>query len=280
MTISASQVKELRDQTGAAMMDCKEALQETGGDFEAAVDFLRKKGLKSADKKASRATSEGRVFASIDADGKGANLVSVNCETDFVARTPDFEALLEGLCAHVGSQKPESAEAMLEQAWASGGTVADAVKETIGKLGENILLAGAGRIECEDGWVGSYIHHNQKVGAIAAVKTSKTQEEAAETLKNLCMHCTANNPLGLNRDEIPEAVVEREKAIYMDEVKDKPEEIQEKIMGGKLDKYFAGICLNDQPWVWDDKSSTSAAIKAALGDDAEILGFIRYEIGE
>ena len=94
------------------------------------------------------------------------------------------------------------------------------------------------------------------------------------------MHCTANNPLGLNRDEIPEATVEREKAIYMEEVKDKPEEIQEKIMGGKLDKYFAGICLNDQPWVWDDKSSTSAAIKAALGDDAEILGFIRYEIGE
>ena len=280
MTITASQVKELRDQTGAAMMDCKEALQESGGDFEAAVDFLRKKGLKSADKKASRATSEGRVFATVDADGKGANLVSVNCETDFVARTPDFEALLESLCAHVASEKPADAEAMLAQAWAEGDTVTEAIKGTIGKLGENILLAGAGRLECEEGWVGCYIHHNQKVGAIAAIKTSKGQDEAAEILKNLCMHCTANNPLGLNRDEISEAVVEREKAIYMDEVKDKPEEIQEKIMSGKLDKYFAGICLNDQPWVWDDKSTTSAAIKEALGDDAEILGFIRYQIGE
>jgi len=280
MTITASQVRELREQTGAGMMDCKEALQETGGDFEAAVDFLRKKGLKSADKKSSRAASEGRVFAAMDADGKGASLISVNCETDFVAKTPDFEALLGDLCAHVASNNPADAAAMLEQAWGEEGTVADAIKETIGKLGENILLAGAGRIECPDGWVGSYIHHNQKVGVVAAIQTSKAQDEAAEVLKNLCMHCAANNPAGLNRDEVPEETVEREKAIYMDEVKDKPEEIQEKILGGKLDKYFAGICLNEQPWVWDDKITTQAAVADALGDDARIVGFIRFQIGE
>ena len=262
------------------MMDCKEALQESSGDFEAAVDFLRKKGLKTADKKASRATSEGRVFATMGSDGKAANLVSVNCETDFVARTPDFEALLESLCAHVQSEKPADAAAMLEQAWGGGGTVAEAIKETIGKLGENILLAGAGSLECADGWVGSYVHHNQKVGVLAAIRTSKSQYEAAEILKNLCMHCAANDPVSLDRDEIPEATVEREKAIYMDEVKDKPEEIQEKIMTGKLDKYFAGICLNEQPWVWDDKSTTKAAIQAILGDDAEIMGFLRFQIGE
>jgi len=261
------------------MMDCKEALQETDGNFEAAIDFLRKKGLKSADKKASRVASEGRVFATMDSDGKGANLVSVNSETDFVARTPDFEALLERLCAHVESEKPADAEAMLEQDWSGGGNVSDAIKETIGKLGENILLAGAGRLECADGWVGAYIHHNQKVGVVAAVKTSKSQDEAADILKNLCMHCAANNPASLKRDEIPEATVEREKAIYMDEVKDKPEEFQEKIMAGKLDKYFAGICLNEQAWVWDDKTTTSAAIQDALGDDAKIVGFIRFQIG-
>jgi len=262
------------------MMDCKEALQETDGDSEAAVDFLRKKGLKSADKKASRAASEGRVFATMDPDGKGANIVSVNCETDFVARTPDFETLLGSLCAHVGSEKPADAAEMLEQGWADGGSVADAIKETIGKLGENILLGGAGRLECADGWIGSYIHHNQRVGVVAAIKTSKSQDEAAEILKNLCMHCAANSPMALGREEIPEATIEREKAIYMDEVKDKPEEIQEKIMGGKLDKYFAGICLNEQPWVWDDKTTTTAAVQDALGDDATIAGFIRFQIGE
>ena len=279
MTITASQVRELRDLTGAGMMNCKEALQETGGDFEAAVDFLRKKGLKSADKKADRAASEGRVFASIDADGRGGNLVSINCETDFVARTPNFDALLEGLVAHIAAEKPGDAAAMVDQAWAAGGTVGDMIKETIGKLGENMILAGAGRIECADGWVGSYIHHNQKVGAIAAVRTSASQADAAETLKNLCMHCAANHPAGLNRDEVPEATVEREKAIYMEEVQDKPEAIQDKIMAGKLDKYFAGICLNEQPWIWDDKSSTRAAVKAALGEDAEILGFYCFKIG-
>jgi len=226
MTISASQVRELRDQTGAGMMDCKEALQETGGDFESAVDFLRKKGMKSAEKKASRAASEGRVFVTIDEDGKGANLVSVNCETDFVARTPDFEAMLEGLCAHIAQEKPADAEQMLEQAWAEGGTVAEAIKQTIGKLGENILLAGAGRLECGDGWVGSYIHHNQKVGVIAAVTTSKGSDEAMEVIKQLCMHCAVHNPAGLNRDEIDEGTIDRERAIYMDEVKDKPENIQ------------------------------------------------------
>ncbi len=261
-------------------MDCKEALQETDGDVEAAIDFLRKKGLKSADKKASRTASEGRVFATMASDGKAANIVSVNCETDFVARTPDFDALLESLCAHVESEKPADAAAMLDQAWSGGGTVGEAIKETIGKLGENILLAGAGSLECADGWVSSYIHHNQKVGVVAAVKTSKSQDEAAEILKNLCMHCAANHPVGLNRDEIPETTVEREKAIYMDEVKDKPEEIQEKIMAGKLDKYFAGICLSEQPWIWDDKSTTSAAVQDVLGDDAEIMGFIRFQIGD
>ena len=278
MTISASQVRELRDQTGAGMMDCKEALKETEGDFESAVDFLRKKGMKSAEKKASRATSEGRVFVTTDDGGKAANLVSVNCETDFVARTPNFEALLEALCAHVARENPSDSEVMLEQAWADGGTVSEAIKGTIGKLGENILLAGAGRLECPSGFVGSYIHHNQKVGVIVALETSKSQEEASEIIKQVCMHCAVHNPAGLNRDEIDSETVERERAIYLDEVKDKPENIQEKIVKGKLDKYFAGICLNEQPWVMDDKSSTSAAIKAVLGDDAHIVSFLRFQI--
>lgn len=279
MTISASQVRELRDQTGAGMMDCKEALKETEGDFESAVDFLRKKGMKSAEKKASRATSEGRVYVTTDEGGKAANLVSVNCETDFVARTPNFEALLESLCEHVARENPVDAEAMLDQAWAEGGTVADAVKGTIGKLGENILLAGAGRLECASGWVGSYIHHNQKVGVIVALETSKAEDEAAEIIKQVCMHCAVHNPAGLSRDEIAAETVERERAIYMDEVKDKPENIQEKIVEGKLDKFFAGICLNEQPWVMDDKSTTGGAIKAALGDDAHIVSFLRFQIG-
>ena len=279
MTISASQVRELRDQTGAGMMDCKEALKETGGDFDSAVDFLRKKGMKSAEKKASRATSEGRVYVTVDEGGKAANLVSVNCETDFVARTPNFEALLESLCAHVARENPADAETMLEQSWAEGGTVAEAVKGTIGKLGENILLAGAGRLECPGGWVGSYIHHDQKKGVIVALHTSKGQEEASELIKQIGMHCAVYNPDGLSRDEIDAQTVERERAIYMDEVKDKPENIQEKIVEGKLDKFFAGICLNEQPWVMDDKSTTAAAVKAALGDDAQIMSFLRFQIG-
>lgn len=279
MAISASDVSRLREQTGAGMMDCKKALEATAGDFEQAVDHLRKQGLKSADKKAGRATGEGRVFARIDADGRGGTLVAVQCETDFVARTPDFDRLLQELCEHVEEHEPRSIEEMLRQPWRGGETVETMMRATIGRLGENLQLAAATRLALSDGQVGAYVHHNQKVGAIAAVRTPAPRERAQEVLKTLCMHIVAKAPIAARRDEVPAERIERERAIYLEEVKGKPENIQEKIVGGKLDKYFAETVLTEQPWVLDDSLSVAAALERELGKGTHLVSFVRYAVG-
>jgi elongation factor Ts len=277
--ITAQLVRDLREKSGAGMMDCKKALTATEGDFEAAFDHLRKLGLKAADKKVGRATAEGRVVAAIADDGRSGALVGVSCETDFVAKTPDFEAFMADLGAHAHEHAPTDVEMMLSQPWKGDGTVDDVLKTTIGKLGENILISAVSRYENANGYVVAYVHHDKKKGAIVSVTTGADKAAAAETLKDLCMHIVVYSPDGLSRDEIPANDVERERDIYREEVKDKPEAIQDKIIAGKLEKFFAGKIVTEQPWVKDDKLTVQKALESALGAGTKVEGFFRIQIG-
>ncbi|TDJ71116.1 MAG: translation elongation factor Ts [Planctomycetota bacterium] len=277
--ITAQLVRDLREKSGAGMMDCKKALTATGGDFEAAFDHLRKSGLKAADKRLGRATGEGRVSAVIADDGRSGSMVALSCETDFVARTTDFEAFLGDLGAHVLEHRPGDVPAALGQPWKGEGTVEDALKLTISKLGENILVSAVERFENPAGYVVAYVHHDLKKGAIVSVTTDAGVAAAEAVLRDLCMHIVVYSPEGLSRDEISAREIEREKDIYREEVKAKPEEIQDKIIAGKLEKFFAARIVTEQPWVKDDKLTVQKALENALGTGARIAGFARVEVG-
>ena len=211
--------------------------------------------------------------------GKKGALVAVRCETDFVAKTPDFEGFLGDLAAHVLENGSSDADSIADQAWKAGGTAGDALKALVGKLGENIQLAGMTCFENAGGVVAAYVHHDQKKAAMVSVTTSADAGKAADILKDLCMHIVVFNPSGKDRESVPADTVERERAIYMAEVENKPAEIQEKIVAGKLDKFYAGSVLSEQPWVKDDKISVQKALEEALGAGTTIADFVRFQVG-
>lgn len=279
MAVDSKLVRELRDMSGAGMMDCKKALESTGGDVEAALDELRKKGLKSAEKKASREMGEGRVVAHIADDGKTAAMVAMTCETDFVPNTPDFEAFISTLLAHVHERGPSSVEELLGQDWTEGGTVEEALKGLIGKLGENMSIQNCARLETSEGRIGVYIHHDNKKGALAAVRGAQGSHD--DFLKDLCMHIVFNETPYLQRDEVPQATLDRERqvALESDEMKKKPEEIREKIITGKLEKFVSGLVLPEQPWIRDDKQSVTKAIESTVGGGSAVECFAYFKVG-
>ena len=277
--ITSSMVRELRERTGAGMMDCKKALNATGGDMEAAVDHLRKQGVKSADKKAGRETSEGIVKSVVGPNGRVGSMVALACETDFVTSTEDFQTFIADLTDHVAEQAPADVDAVMKQSWKKGGTVEEAVKQLVGKVGENTRIHGVCRLENPEGYVANYIHHNNKVGAMVSVTTGAEREKAQEVLRDLCMHIAFAKPEALKREEIAADTIEREKAIFMEEVKGKPAEIQEKIVAGKLDKFFGERLLPEQPWIRDDKQKVQKALEQALGAGTRIEAFACFVVG-
>ena len=282
MAITAKMVSELRERSGAAMMECKKALTETGGDVEAAVDFLRKSGLKGAEKRAGRDMAEGRVGVHIADGGRAGSIVALTSETDFVARTDDFAALLVDLCKHVTEHNPDNAAAMLDQPLAGrDAAVGVAIKSLSGKLGENMQVAQLQRYENEAGCVGSYVHHDGKSGALISVTTKAPVADATAFLKNLGMHIAAIRPAALSREDIAADVVERERKIIMEseEMLSKPEDKREMIAKGKLEKFYAGSALLEQPWVLDPKTTVKKALAAALGDDAKIEAYSLFLVG-
>ncbi len=276
MVASAETVKELRDRTGAGIMDCKAALLDSAGDMEKAIDFLRKKGMASAAKRAGRDAKEGLVV--VRAHGQTAVIVEVNCETDFVARTDDFQSLVNLAAQEVIS----GGDAAI-----SNSKITDRVAELSGKIGEKILVRRGKKIQSTGGSLFSYVHANQKLGIvieIAAGKDASKTNPAFEALgKDLAMQVAASNPICVMRAEVPGATIEREKAIYREEVKGKPENIVEKIITGKLDKYYQTVCLTEQVFIKDDKKSVKALVEEvgkSLGDTLTIKQFIRYQLGE
>jgi elongation factor Ts len=285
--ISASTVMKLRKMSSQGMMDCKHALEEADGDIEKAMDILRKKGLATLAKRAERETSEGLVVGKYGQDGKAAALATLCSETDFVAKSDDFVAAAELLAdAALMCPQDEGIENVL-QTVVDGNKFGDVLTETVSKTGEKIQIGDYAKFTLAGpGLIHIYIHFNKKVGTMVQLETSDDAVAAADGVKraaaDIAMHITAIKPLALDRDSLDPAVIDREKAIFAEQVKGKPENIIEKIVEGKLKKFYAENCLLDQAFVKDDKKSVAQVLADAArqaGGEAKITKFVRFEVG-
>ncbi|RIK86266.1 MAG: elongation factor Ts [Hyphomicrobiales bacterium] len=288
MSISAAQVKQLRDMTGAGMMDCKAALAETGGDIEAAVDWLRKKGIAKADKKAGRTAAEGLI--GVAADGASAVVVEVNSETDFVARNEAFQELVRAVAqAALGTDGSRDAVGAAIHP-ASGKPVDEAIKDAVATIGENMSLRRSARLSVPAGAVATYVHNAVaenlgKMGVLVAIETQGDAEAARAFARQVAMHVAATNPLALTAEEVDPAAVAREKDIFAAQAREsgKPENIIEKMVEGRLRKFFEEVVLLKQAFVINPDLTVEAALKAAekdIGAPAKIAGFVRFALGE
>ncbi|WP_187971770.1 translation elongation factor Ts [Aquibium microcysteis] len=288
MSISAAQVKELRDKTGAGMMDCKTALNETNGDMEAAIDWLRAKGIAKADKKAGRTAAEGLIGVNSEA-GKGV-VVEVNSETDFVARNDAFQDIVRNI-AQVALATDGSVEALAASTYpGSAKTVSDTIKDAIGTIGENMNLRRSAMLTVEAGAVATYIHNAVndglgKLGVLVAVETTGDAEAARAFGRQVAMHVAATNPMALTAEQVDAAAVAREKAIFTEQARGsgKPDAIIEKMVEGRLRKFYEEVVLLKQAFVINPDLTVEAALKAAekdIGAPAKITGFVRFALGE
>lgn len=284
--ISAQAVKQLREKTGAGMMDCKRALGDAEGDAQRAFELLRERGQARAAKRAGRETSEGLIAMSLD--GAAAGLVEIGCETDFVARTADFQSLVTlAATAAVANPAAQTAEA-LGQVECEGEPLDARIQAAIGKLGENIVLKRHARIAAgEAGCAGGYIHAGGKLGAIVALATKAQGPAAVALARDLAMHVAAADPspIALTREDIPAEVLQRETAILQKQVEGegKPAHVTAKIVEGRLRKFYGEVCLLEQPFVKDSKQSVQQFLKdsaARIGEPVQIAGFVRYRLGE
>ena len=261
--ITPAAVKALREETGQGMMDCKEALQAANGDMEGARDILRKKGLATAEKKSARATSEGLVAVKVSDDGTSAAIVAVRCETDFCARNDVFRQMV----ADVASMAIECDDGPIEATEA----MKEAVLAALSKISENMSFARGVKITAPR--IGTYVHHNHKVGVVVGVEGDVSDE----VLSNLCMHIAFADPMGITKDDIPADLVAKEKGFATQQAVEsgKPPEIAEKIVTGKLNKFLASHALIEQPFVRDDKKK----VKDILGG-ATVTAFARLAVGD
>ena len=294
MTISATMVRDLRDKTGAGIMECKAALAEAAGDIEKAVDVLRKRGLKVAEKKAGRVAADGLVAAWTSPAGDVGAVVEVNCETDFVARTDKFVALTQSLVALVGAD-PEAADVATLVARRLGGRpVAETVKELIGSIGENIVVRRAARLALPAGAKGlvvSYLHGGGKIGVLVGIVCASERAAKADAVvklaKDLALQVCSAEPAYATRGEVPAEVLEREREILraQPDIQGKPAGIQDKIIQGRLEKFYMERCLADQLFIRDPEGKQKvkdvlAATQKAVGDPVSIAGFARLRLGE
>ncbi len=292
MAITASMVKELREQTGAGMMDCKKALTETDGDFEKAIEFLREKGLATAQKKAGRIAAEGIVSTTIKDGDKVAAIVEVNAETDFVAKNEVFRNYVKEVVEQAADTEAADIEAFKAEPWAldTSMTVADKLAAMIAKIGENMNIRRFEKVVSEDGVVVSYIHAGGKIGVLVEAKTDSNTDAVKEALKNVAMQIAALNPKYVSTDEVPEDYKEHEKEILMAQAKNdpknanKPENIIEKMIAGRLSKELKEVCLLEQEYVKAENKETVAkyleAVSKEVGSEVTLKRFIRFETGE
>lgn len=279
MSKSMKDIKELRERTGAGVLDCKKALDETDGDIEAAIDFLREKGMSEAAKKSGRVAAEGIVDVLINDKRDKGIIVEVNSETDFVAKNERFQDLVASISEHIMLSNAENLEELNAEKWFKdeSKTVETIIKEAIAGIGENIKLRRYEKIETE-GFLYGYIHLNGKIGVLAEFEGEKT-EETLNTAKNICMHIAASNPEFLGREDVDEEVVEKEKSIIKEQLKNegKPEHILDQIVEGKINKFYTQICLLEQEYIRD----TDLQVQDVLDEsDITVKQFVRYELGE
>lgn len=294
MSISAKDVMKLREMTGAGMMDCKEALTETAGEFDQAVEFLRKKGLSKAAKKADRSTNEGLIHALVAADGSAGAMVELNCETDFVARNEEFVRLLETIT----QQALAASGAPVDAAWLAdrpyGGdasiTVQGAVSAAIAKLGENMRLARAVRYQrAGHGLVYAYIHPGARTGVLLELSSgssaSQGQPQFVQLARDLAMQVAAMSPRCVRRAEADTQLIEKEREIFRAQLAEsgKPAQVIDKIVEGKLEKFFGEVCLLEQVFIKDQERKVQevvAAAATALADSVDVVRFSRFGLGD
>ena len=294
MASSAVQVKALREKTGAGMMDCKAALDASGGDMDGAIRYLREKGLATAAKRAGRIAAEGAVVARLISPSEGV-MLELNCETDFVAKTPQFQALAERLVEPLagagldGLADPEAA-GFAEKKLPDGKTVGDAIADGIASMGENVLVRRIARLAPANGAgrVGSYVHAGGKIGVLVEAKTTASREadeEIAALLKDVAMQVAAANPRFARRDDVSTAELDKEREIFRSQAAGtgKPDNVIEKIVQGKVEKFYADVCLVEQEFIRDTQLTVGKLVQGVakkVGAPIEITRFVRMQLGE
>jgi len=285
MTITADQVKRLREKTGAGMMDCKKALEKSNGDMEKAIDYLREQGIAKATQKASRAVKEGLIFSTIPPEERVGVLLELNCETDFVAKTDDFKQLAKDIAAWIIENRPAEINQVIE-------SFRERLNQTIAKLGENITPKRFALLELEGkfrGGIYSYIHPGDKLGVLLKLRCKSddvAQDREFKLLaKDISMQIAATNPLVAVREQLKPEIIEKEKDIYRTQAKNegKPEKIIERIVQGKIEKYFQEVCLLEQPFIKDQDRSVKERIEEVqrkLGEEITVGEFVRFRLGD
>jgi len=292
MTITASMVKELREKSGAGMMDCKNALKENAGDLEASMDWLRTKGITKAEKKSGRVAAEGLV--GILSDGNKAAVVEVNSETDFVARNEQFQSIVRGVAASAigtdGSLEAVASAAISVDGADTGKSVSETITEAIGTIGENMNLRRIAVMSVPEGVVASYVHNAisdglGKIGVLVALESSGKAEVLTAIGRQIAMHIAALNPLAATQDDIPQDVADRERAIFSEQAREsgKPENIVEKMVEGRMRKFYQESVLLSQTFVVDGENTVEQALKNVEGDAGAAItlrGFTRFALGD
>jgi len=273
MAITAALVKELRERTGAGMMECKKALVETNGDIEAAVEHMRKTGLAKADKKAGRTAAEGLIVAQASADGKRMVMVEINSETDFVAKGDDFRDFVKVVGERAAEAGPADLDALLALELAGGKSVADSCKELIAKIGENMNVRRYAKFESEDGVLESYLH-GARIGVMVQLEGGN-----AELARDIAMHVAASRPEFVSEEQVAADVIEKEKEIFSAQAAEsgKPADIVAKMVEGRIKKFLKEITLVGQPFVKNPDQTVGQLLKEA---GAKVVGFVRFEVGE
>ena len=286
MEITASMVKELREMTNAGMMDCKKALKETNGYMAKAADYLREKGLAAAAKKASRIAAEGLVGSYFCEKCNAAALVEVNCETDFVAKTDEFKALVEDICIQVIAANPADVDALLASKFVKDETqtIADLITAKVATIGEKITVRRFARYAAENGMVDTYIHMGGKVGVMVELSCTEKTEALTEVAHDVALQIAAASPVApeyVRRSEVRADHLEHEKEILAAQARNegKPEKIIEKMVMGRVDKFYKEVCLLEQPFVKDPDMNVEKMI-AAKANGADVIRFVRYKMGE
>ena len=283
--ITAQAVKELRERTGAGMMDCKKALTETNGDMEKAVEVLREKGLAAAAKKAGRVAAEGIVKTFISEDMKKGAMVEVNCETDFVADNAEFIEFAGKVAEMAANNDVSTVEELVDLKYNDDKTVQEVLTELIAKIGENMTVRRFEKVAVENGVVQSYIHGGGRIGVLVQLACDSNSSELTQVAKDVCMQIAAANPLFLSENEVDSKALETEKEIYRAQAlnEGKPEKIVEKMVEGRIKKYYKEVCLLNQPWVKDADKSISKYLEEKskeVGSPITVQKYFRFERGE
>ncbi len=285
MAITAAMVKQLRDRTGLGMLACRNALAEAEGDTDKAIELLRKKGEIKAATKAKRSVKDGSIVVLLSEDATTATMAEVSCETDFVAKNPEFRNMVEGFTAKASAWDIDGIENETQK-YDTDGSLATTLTNAIAKLGENMIFRRAAKLTTTSGLIGFYVHSNFKIGVLVELECpaeARSKDEIKALAKDICMQAASLNATCTTRDEVPAEVVEKEREIYREQIKDKPAEIQDKIITGKVEAYFKEFVLVEQPFIKEQKLSVLqhiAEVGKAVGAEIKVKRFVRFNTAE